>query len=414
MNVFSELKLRIFVTLYSAIFLLSVFKRISEGDFDVSRYWLYKFDDKPWTPMGTNPIPIIGEHYFGDAQLPLMMLAKSNPFEQGIFNNILPLGYAPLGLFAINLNRITIMAFLLFMLLTFCYTYWILLSSHKKSSNFHYIPLGSIPLFYALDRGAPVILALSAAVLSLQILMKKDVSNFNKLLAITLIAYSLSAKIYFVVFFLIVWIAIPNIRKSIEYGFATTIVLNFILSYLFGGPQKVINQILGSLFAASGNNQIDIITSGSSISALCFHIIQMVVPHQFYLNLVQIPLITLTPGLVYLFFLIKFVLSKKGLPKEIILILALSSIQLVSPISFYYTTTWTIFAFAYFISYVHHPSKTSNNQVIHGLSAIKILFLVTFWPIPTMDWEKLVIFIQIICMSYFFFVNSTARRFHEN
>lgn len=403
---------KIFTSLYFLAFLLSIIRKITEKDFDFSRYWLFKFNDKPWTPTGTEPIPIIREHYFGDAQLPLIMLAKSNPFEQGIFNNILPLGYAPLSLFTININRISILTFLFFMLLAFCFTYWCLLSSCDAKSLHLLIPLGSIPLLYALDRGAPVILALSAAVISIHISMMKNHSYFMKLLPVVLIAYSLSAKIYFVVFFLIIWIAIPTIRKQIEYGFAATILSNYVLSYLFGGPRKVLEQLSGSLFAASGNNQIDLVTSGSSFSALCFHAIRLVVTENFYTNLVQIPLITLTPGLIYLVFLVSFMISKKDLPYEITLILGLSSIQLVSPISFYYTTIWTIFAFAFFINY-DRSTSTHHHRKIKGLSSMRIVFVVTFYPIPIKDWEKLVVFLQMLAICYFIYVNSKQRKVYE-
>jgi hypothetical protein len=412
-SLFPKLKLNLLETIYILVFLAVVVRKLVDKNYDILHYWLYMFQDKPWTPAGTSPIPIIGEHYFGDLQLPLIMLSKANPFEQGIFNNILPFGYAPFSLFAIQFNKISIIGLGLFMILIFVTTYFKLLQNNDTKTFCDFIPLLSVPTLFAIDRGAPVILALSTAVLSVQILNKQHVSFSRNFLAIILIAYSVSAKIYLILFFFIIYLLMPKIRKRILLGLAATAVLNFIISYLFGGPQKVVKQVLYSLFAATGNNQSEIMSSGSSFSALIFFLIRKLIDEDLYLGLTRIPLISLLPGLVYLSAIIMFTQLKKIVPDEIKIILALSTIQSISPISFFYTATWAVFAFAFFKRYLSRIKKSAEIPRLKGLNLFRFLFISTFFPIPILDWEKLISFLQFVTIIYFIYLNSIPRRTNE-
>lgn len=54
----------------------------------------FEISDKPWMPPGIDAVPIVGEHFFGDLQLPLAWARYPNPWQEDLEwkANFLPLG----------------------------------------------------------------------------------------------------------------------------------------------------------------------------------------------------------------------------------------------------------------------------------------------------------------------------------
>ena len=368
----------IFLVMFVVIFLVDTYQNHSSMN-----SVFYFPNEPPWLPDSIKAIPITGQHFFGDFQLPWVM-AKGNPFSQeNPFNNILPLGYLPYILLSgIELK----IAFMFYSLITIViYVFSIKVFSKIESfSVFELVPimLFNISIFWCLDRGAAVLMVTSLFFLSVQVLYRKSKNHLFNHFTYFLIAFCLSAKIYLLAaIFLLVVGQIIKLRPLVF--IITYFALgNIFFSYLYTGPVAAAKQILFSLLHATGDG----LTNVASI--WCVNFASDFVKVAAHLNLdthstkIDVALLSVLSLVLSVLIILKY--KNTG----ITIMMSLSMIEFVATVSYRYTTIWALYGFIlvtksqYFQKIREGNSYTYRSLLVSLLLALFPLPLALCWTIP--------------------------------
>ncbi len=331
----------VYAVVYISILVISLFKQ-SYLNFSPLESASFKGADQPWLPAGLIPQPIFGNHYFGDFYLPFRFVNEANPyFPENPFNNILPFGhisYQVLGLFSVNdafyiYSLISVLIFIKGL-------QKILLSSGNIESR-DAILLGllmvsfSFPIVTALDRGANVLFVAALISWAIGLILSEKSTSAKNCQIILIFSYSISAKIYLLPLLLIIWLFYS--KKIATHILLVTIFLNFLLSFQFGGPKIVYQQLMEAFTASSATTNPDYLFGSLSFSGLISQFLQKI--NCFPNDKLLVSAIILIPGILFVA-LVVLICRIQRFSLSLTLVPALSFFQYVSPVSYVYTGVW--------------------------------------------------------------------------
>ena len=388
-----------------ASLLAIIFFRIFYTNANLHEFWSFKLNDVPWTPPGISPIPIIGEHYFGDFQLTLLFEKLPNAYAKGL---TLPYGIPPLSLPLIHFFNFFSMrfAFLLFLILStflFALVIWIALPNLEKNLRklaTILLVTCSLPLYVAFDRGNFSVIAICCFWLALSFSHNQDakISNLSpriaqKLCLITLlVVISTSFKHY-----LIVPLAISMFAMRSFYLFWSLLITgigNLVCSvFIPGGPLEVFKNMSDSasiqlglqtptwLLGGVGPNQL-FLNSWISISG---HVKEIAA-------LEYQPFTFIWP----IAWILVSIYSLYHLPKDhyLLKLIMLSGVHFLPPVANVYTLVWTSIALAIVLNELW-KAQISERILLKKLAAILVICCLpipltnTHLPFPLNDYREI-------------------------
>ena len=374
-NFFVKNYASIFISLFLLIFLHNLYRGIPYLD---NLFTMPK--EPPWLPDSIQPIALMGQHYFGDFQLPYVMANQSNPYSTGnLFNNILPFGYV-IFLFLGNFSLHAAMAVnLSFTLFVYFFAFYLLQNRFRfKSGFFQPFILLNMPLLWALDRAAAILLIAPLFIIGYCLVAFNDGTHFKNHSGYIILAFCISAKIYLLPATILLVLGSQISRSKLSWIAAYFIGGNFLTSFLFTGPVDAFRQILFSLNGATDNDFSNV------RSDFCINFAHNTVlfANQFDLPWLVNKLIISGVG-VFCFFISAVILSVYK-SREISLMMSLSMIQYFASVSFMYTSIWTIFAL---ILLIKSPGLDDFREQEVNLYRFMILVLmVHLLPLPRGIW----------------------------
>jgi hypothetical protein len=381
----------IFVSLFLLIFLYNSYREIPYLD---NLFTMPK--EPPWLPDGIQPIALMGQHYFGDFQLPYVMANQSNPYSTGnVFNNILPLGYAIL-LFLGNFSlHVAMVVNLSFTLIVYFFAFYLLQNRFGvKSGFFQPFILLNMPLLWALDRAAAILLIAPLFVVGYCLVAFNDGTRFKNHSGYIILAFCISAKIYLLPAIILLVIGSQISRSKLSWITAYFITGNFLTSFLFTGPIDAFKQIYFSLNATTDN---DFSNVRSDFSINFAHNIVL------FANQFNFPWLvnkSILSGVGVFCFLVSAIIVYTHKSREISLVMSLSMIQYFASVSFMYTSIWTIFALILLIK-----SPGLNDFRDHEVNLFRFMIVVlivhllplprTIWWISSLGWFLILVLMTL-------------------
>jgi hypothetical protein len=297
-------------------------------------------------PVGTSPTPIVGEHFFGDFQLPYGLAQTQQAYDNS-FNPTLPLGFLLFELLTVFSVQTS---WLIFTVTTLIMSYIALKITHIGDSEIAKIApiiilFTSLPIFVAIDRGALVLLSVALYVFSWQNIQRNinKKSNYKDWMYITLLSISLSWKPYL---FVLLVLGYQSIKlKKIAKIFLVFFLMNIGSAALFFRPlTTTFKGLVDSYSLQLGSTDLSWLYSGVSINKFILSL------HYYFNNrtsdsefLLEMSKYSTLFGLLYIGLIIilnKFVFQSPNTQFA----LSLSTCSFVVPVSMSYTLIWTLFA----------------------------------------------------------------------
>jgi len=342
----SERNHRIFLNLYVPIFstllVYVIFHSLYFGTTNFYEIWSFRVQDPPWMPDNLQAYKILGNHFFGDFQLPYGAAYIENGYK-GDFVTILPFGfilYKIATLFSVQASLI------LFTFLGFAVFYTSIYVWIEKHSNLRHLlafslTAMSIPVWVAVDRGALSLLTVGLMGIVLKRIMmsvEKNSKNGIKISWIDAVLISLvvSWKIYFIIpIFLVFLFSFREFCKKILFVLLST---NFLASFIVAGsPIVAINGLLRSYLTQAGDGNPGWIFGGVSLSKLIASLYWY--SHSYEQSIafsVKYSKYLLIPGLFFVGYLVLKFLRTEFITKNL-LVAALSTSFLIIPVAGSYT-----------------------------------------------------------------------------
>lgn len=330
----------LYITIFSILTIISLAFLYYEGK-DLYSIWTFRVADPPWLPPSFQPTKIIGEHTFGDFQLPYTLALDSSPYGWSFYNPTMPLGFILYSFLTILSVKSATIIFLLLGISVFrsvLRKYFGNLENAELYTNIY--AFSSIPVVVCLDRGGIQLLAFALlfAGLKNQILdSSKNTETKNQFLDYTFLAVAVSLKIYLIVPILL--IIFVN-KKAIEFFkiFGSIFILgNLMLSFFYGGPIKVVQGLLNAYIFQTGAQEPGWIFGGVSFSK--FFAALYYYSHTYEESIkfaTEYQKFVFIPGIFYLI-LIYFLIIKKELPKTYKITIILTTVFMITPVSGVYT-----------------------------------------------------------------------------
>jgi hypothetical protein len=332
---------------YCFVFAIALFKE-SYFDFSFLGQASFPGNDEPWLPSGLIAEPVLGSHFFGDFYLPFRTVNEANPYSpDNPFNNILPFGqisYQLLGLFRVN-DAFYIYTFTAILIFAIGIRKILLFSENieKAEANLFsvFILLFSFPIVTAIDRGANVLFVAGVICWVSVFLMSKKISRMNHLILVLLLVYTISAKMYLLPLLIFIWLFYS--KRTATQALVLFFFLNILFSFQFGGPAIVFRQLELSLRTFSASENPDLLFGSLSQSGLIAQSMRFL--GVFPENKFMLIAIGFLPGLILLCVVI---LVSRILQLKLILVLslALSCFQYMTPVSYVYTAVWASISIA--------------------------------------------------------------------
>jgi hypothetical protein len=334
--------LNAYIPTFSIFFVFVIFHTLYLGTTNFYEIWSFKVQDPPWMPDNLQANRILGNHFFGDFQLPYGAAYIENGYK-GDFVTILPFGfllYKIATLFSLQSS------FILFTLIGFCVYYrsiyiWVAEASNLRHLLAFILTFMSIPLWVALDRGALSFLTVGLLGIVLKRVVASAEKNTKNRIKITwydaiLVALVISWKIYFIIpFFLIFLFSFKEFCKKILFTLFTS---NFIASFIVAGsPLFAIKGLMNAYFTQAGDGNPGWIFGGVSLSkffaSLYWYSHTYEQSMEFAVNYRSILMI---PGLIFVAYLV-FRFAKTERITANLLVAALSTSFLIIPVAGTYT-----------------------------------------------------------------------------
>lgn len=376
------------LNVYLAVFVVSVISSLALLFYtqkDLYSIWSFQVSDPPWLPPGIAPTNIVGPHTFGDFQLPYTLALDSNPYGWSFYNVTMPLGFILFSILTILPIKTATFVFLIGGLLFFAKVLRDYFGNSRNSLIFTNIFLFfSLPILICLDRGGLQIIALAFMFKGLYLCNKKadTKSNFENVMKYLYLAIAVSMKIY-----LIIPIALIMIieKKTFEFSkkFLTIFIsTNFVLSFFYGGPLNVIRGLIQGYLFQTGESDPGWIYGGVSLSkffaSLYFY------GHTFTESMAfatDFQNYVFVPGVLYILFITSLII-RQPFSKNYKIVISLSTVFLVTPVSGAYTLTVTSFMAALIFNDLSQFSSFRMATKLRYFALTMVIFT-SMLPIPT-------------------------------
>ena len=373
---------------YIALFAISAIVSLASLFYipqDLYSIWTFQVSDPPWLPPGYSPTEIIGPHTFGDFQLPYTLALDSNPYSWSFYNATMPLGFILYSFLTILPIKIATFIFLMGGLLFFGKTLKEYFGVYSNSRSYTYIFLFfSLPVLICLDRGGSQFIALTFMFkgLGLYNVKSKIGPKSGEIVKIIYLAIAVSLKIYLIIPVVLVLIVEKKVFEFIKKFLAIFISANFILSFLYGGPLRVIRGLIQGYLFQTGESDPGWIFGGVSLSkflaSLFFYnhtfseTMNFAESYQSYVFI---------PGVLYILFIFALVLRQQ-FSKNYKISIILSTVFLVTPVSGAYTLIVTSFMIAIIFGDLHQFYSFNLRTKIRYLTLVLVIFM-SMMPIPS-------------------------------
>lgn len=382
-NKFLRIYLQSVITVFGLLIWISIAKYIYLHQ-DLYGIWSFRSNDPPWMPPGVSAIPIFGEHFFGDFQLPYG-LANTEYAYGNAYNPTLPLGFLFfefLGLFPL---KVSFLIFICINLFSFFVTVRKISVGNSELSKIlpFILTLTSLPIFIAFDRGALVFLTIVLFLISFQYFQteKREKEKLKYWANILLLSIVLSWKPYLS---LIVLLNYKRIKiKTFFVIICSCVILNLISLVIFFRP------ILGSIKGIINSYNLQLGSQGSDWLYSGVSINKFILAIHYYLNgslsdnafLAKMSKYSLLIGIAYILITVFFntFIFRSNSTR---LAMSLSVISFVVPVSMAYTLTWTFFAILLILSdtFENKFSFSNREQVSRMMLLAGISMLSLPWP----------------------------------
>lgn len=334
--------------------------------------------DYPWMPVHTAPVAIIGNHYFGDFQLPYAWALNVRDSLSPYLSSAIPANYPPLAIiilipFTVFPIKVATAIFLALSAVVFVLPLWLMLSPLRPALRCLIlvpISLMSSPFISMLDRGNDIGIGLALIAWTLW-----SWRSGRWVWCGVFLTTAIAVKAYPVAL-LIVPLALRRYRFTVIV-LSAAIFLNFAALLLIpGGFTRNLRVVLPSMTSQQLTTGTQL-TSWSMYSLLPklsgmllgpAHISQFLHPNRFVLWL---------PSVLYLI-VVFTIIRQRRVPQWCWGGLSLASIQLVVPISGVYTTGWACLAAIWFIqgSFIQSGRSLDNGRAdLEENMALRILFM---------------------------------------
>jgi hypothetical protein len=402
-------KLFLFLFGYSIVFtfilVISLFKS-SYDSFQFLPHASFQASDMPWLPVDENTPPLIGAHYFGDFYLPFTFVNYANPYSPTtVFNLILPFGQIPFQSLGILGMNFAFTFFILFSLATMFFGIRKILRNtttlNKIETNLlsTFLIVFSFPIITAIDRGAYVLLVSALASYILAVLTSEKKNSRHPILMSFLLAFIVSAKLYLLPILIFVWLFYS--KKLAVVSLFVFFATNLILSFQYGGPMVVVNQMKFALEGMSAATNPEMLLGSLSFSGLIAQTLNSF--GLFPSNRILITALSFLPGAV---FLCLTILTCKKLKVDINLVylLGLSVFQYVSPVSYVYTGIWATISSAFLIKFYLVSYAKEDNLLLYAVTfgicsqTLPLHILDTYRTVIPLCW-----FVTVIFTLFYFF-----------
>ena len=334
--------LNAYVPIFSIFFVFVIFHTLYFGTINFYEIWSFKVQDPPWMPDNLQANRILGNHFFGDFQLPYGAAYIENGYK-GDFVTILPFGFL---LYKIGTLFSLQTSFVFFTLIGFCVYYrsiylWVEEALKLRHLLAFILSFMSIPLWVAIDRGALSFLTVGLLGIVLKRVMASADKNTKHRINITwydaiLIALVISWKVYFIIpFFLIFLFSFKEFCRKI---LLTLFTSNFIASFIVAGsPLFALKGLMNAYFTQAGDGNPGWIFGGVSLSKFFASLYWYSHTYEQSMEFaVDYRRILMIPGLIFLAYLvIRF--AKTEIITANLLVAALSTSFLIIPVAGTYT-----------------------------------------------------------------------------
>ena len=305
--------------------------------------------DYPWMPVHTSQVAIIGNHYFGDFQLPDAWAANVRGSLSPYLNSAVPANYPPLAIAAlipftfIPIRPATVL-FLGLSVVVFLVPLWLLLSPMRYAMRCVVLvptAMVSSAMISLLDRGNDIGIALGLIAWALWAWRTE-----RWVWCGTLLAAAIAYKAYPVVL-LVIPLALRRYRFSFAVLFAAVSTNLVALAFFPGGFIENLKVVIPAMTSQR-------LTTGTQLTSWSLY---SLVPKVAGLLLGPTHVASLSnpgrlviwiPSVVYLL-LVFIIIRRRAVPEWCWGALALASLQLVVPLSGVYTTGWACLAAIWYI-----------------------------------------------------------------
>ena len=388
----------LYITIFSILTIISLAFLYYAGK-DLYSIWTFRVADPPWLPPSFLPTKIIGEHTFGDFQLPYTLALDSSPYIWSFYNPTMPLGFILYSFLTILSVKSATIIFLFLGILVFrsvLRKYFGNLENAELYTNIY--TFSSIPVIVCLDRGGVQLLAFGFMFAGLrnQILGNlKNTETKNQILDYCFLVVAVSLKVYLIVPILL--IILIN-KKSIEFFkiFGSIFILgNLTLSFLYGGPIKVIRGLLNAYVFQTGAQEPGWIFGGISFSKFFAAIYYYSHSYEESIKFAtEYQKFVFIPGIFY-FIVIYFLIIKRDLPKTYKITIVLTTTFMVTPVSGVYTLCVCSFMIA--LIYFGLTNLGKNEKLLKYRYLIIVFSIGTSMvPIPSEYYQTVVSGIWVI------------------
>lgn len=384
--------LTIFFSAFGALTLLAILKSQYYG-ISWPTAWSFIANDKPWLPAGISAQPIMGSHYFGDFQLPFVLVNYSIPYNYNIFNPFFPGGLLIFGLLGFFSLKAATTIFLLMTLIFYFSGVSQLLKTFTSANDLARIAaVGfsiSLPLFVGIDRGAAAtgVLGLICHVIALS--YRKKLSTAQKVLIVMILVFCASTKVYLLT--LIIALLWTRLRWSVKPTLIAFLLTNFLLTFFFGGFSRVFKSLIISLQYQSGKPDVAWLYSGVSFSALITRTSLMLQGLTNSLKFLQVYVhFAFVVGLLWVVFVLFMVRKFRHMP-DIQWIFLLSLFQYATPVSMMYTPLWASVASILLFRFCSNLGNEELQKHKFSLIMLAVGFSVHILPIPSIRFYQVLI-----------------------
>lgn len=376
------------LNVYFVVFVVSVISSLALLFYtqkDLYSIWSFQVSDPPWLPPGFAPTNIIGPHTFGDFQLPYTLALDSNPYGWSFYNVTMPLGFILFSILTILPIKIATFIFLVGGLLFFGKVLKDYFGDSKNSLIFTSIFLFcSLPILISLDRGGLQVIAFAFMFKGLSLYNEKaqTKSNFEDVMKYLYLAIAVSIKIYLIIPIVLIMVIQKKTLEFIKKFLTIFVLANFLLSFFYGGPLKVIRGLIHAYLFQTGESDPGWIFGGVSLSK--FFASLFFYNHTFTESMAfatDYQKYVFVPGILYILFITSLII-RQPFSKNYKIVIILSTVFLVTPVSGAYTLTVTSFMAALIFNDLSQFSSFKMATKLRYFALTMVIFT-SMLPIPT-------------------------------
>jgi hypothetical protein len=334
--------------------------------------------DQPWMPLDSVARPIIGNHYFGDFQLPLGYASNLRHALSPYLSSAIPENYPPFTsivfvLFSFLPLKVSAGVYLVLSAAIFLVPLWLLLAPLKVEYRVIFlIPLAilTVPFISFLDRGNDIGIAMGLVAWALWAWRSERWVLCGAFAAAAIAFKGYPAAI------LIVPLALRRYRFT-AFVAGSAVILNLLSLLAFpGGYLKNLRAVPSAMISYKLNGGATQLASWSLFSLIPKTAGLLVGPSAAHGLLTPNRALLWLPSVLYLVG-VYFLIRRRRVPQWCWGPLALASIQLIVPLSFAYATAWAPLSAIWFAwgHLIEDPVDEPDRRGPGILLALRILVL---------------------------------------